>query len=314
MANISKNKIAILGYGTQGQAWAKNLIDSKCDITIGLPTKSNSRKLAQKDTIKSITTVSKAVKDSDIVIFAFPDHLHGRIFNKEIKPSLKKNSALIFLCGFSVHFKTIIPPVDSDIILLAPLGPGSAVRETYLSNKPIGFFYSLFQNGSGQAEKKLKYLAKNLRLKSKALIKTTFEDEAIGDIFGEQSVLCGGLTQLIKSGYDTLVESGLSSDKAYLEVAFQLDLIVDLIKKYGINGMYERISVAAKYGSYLSGRKIIDSSVKKRMKANLRDIKSGGFAKKLNALTPDKIKKLNKNLKKMSSDSFEESAKKFAGD
>ncbi len=314
MANKSKNKIAMIGFGTQGQAWANNLQDSKCDVILGLPSGSKSRKAAQKDKIKAITTTSRAVKEADIIISAFPDHLHGSIFEKDIKPNLKEGAALVFLCGFSIHFKAVVPLSDSDIILLAPLAPGSAVREAYLQNKPIGFFHSIFQNGSGNAEKKLKYLIKNLKIQNKALIKTTFEDEAIGDIFGEQAVLCGGLTQLIKSGFETLVESGLSSDKAYLEVAYQLDLIVGLIKKYGIEGMYQRISVAAKYGSYLSGRKIIDASVKKRMKETLHNIKSGAFAKKLNALTPEKIKRLNKDLKKMSSEVFEKSVRKFADD
>jgi len=311
---MAKNmKIAMLGFGTQGQAWAKNLQDSKCDIILGLTSGSKSRKTAKTDKIKSITTTSRAVKKADIVIFAFPDHLHGSIFEKDIKANLKKSVALVFLCGYSIHFKAVVPPSDSDIILLAPLAPGSAVREAYLSNKPIGFFHSIFQDGSGDAEKKLKYLIKNLKIHKKALIKTTFKDEAIGDIFGEQAVLCGGLTQLIKSGFDTLVESGLSSDKAYLEVAYQLDLIVDLIKKFGIEGMYQRISVAAKYGSFISGRKIIDNSVKKRMKETLDEIKNGSFAKQLNKLTPDKINKLNKNLKKMTTPSFEKSVRKFTG-
>lgn len=312
MANRPKNKIAIIGYGTQGQAWAKNLRDSKCDIVIGLPSGSKSRKIAQKDKIKSITTTSRAVKDSDIVIFAFPDHLHGRVFEKDIRPNLNEGAMLVFLCGFSIHFKTIVPPPDSDVFLLAPLGPGSAVRDSYLSNNHIGFFHAIHQNGTGQADKTLGSLIRNLKISKKALIKTTFKEEAIGDIFGEQAVLCGGLTQLIKSGYETLIESGLSSDKAFLEVAYQLDLIVDLIKKFGIEGMYQKISVAAKYGSYISGRKIIDSSVKKRMKETLREIEEGGFAGKLNALSPEKIKKLNKDLKKMTTKSFEKSAKKFA--
>ncbi len=311
---LKKIRIAIIGYGTQGQAWAKNLQDSGCDITVGLPTKSKSRKISQKDKVKSITTTSRAVKDSDIVIFAFPDHLHGRIFEKDIWPYLKEGATLVFLCGFSIHFKTIVLPPDSDVLLLAPLGPGSAVRDSYLSKNKIGFFHAIYQNGTGQADKTLGSLIRNLKISKKALIKTTFRDEAIGDIFGEQAVLCGGLTQLIKSGYETLIESGLSSDKAYLEVAYQLDLIVEMIKKFGIEGMYKKISVAAKFGSYLSGRKIIDSSIKKRMKETLREIEKGGFARKLNALTPEKIKKLNKDLKKMSTPSFEKSAKKFSDD
>jgi ketol-acid reductoisomerase len=312
MAMRIKSKVAVIGYGTQGRAWARNLHDSGCNITIGLPSKSKSQKIVKRDFPKPATTISRAIKNSDMVIFAFPDHLHGSVYKKDIEPYLKDDVALIFLCGYSIHFKVIIPPPDSDIILLAPLGPGSAVREVYLKNESIRFFYSIFQNGTGNAEKTLRYLTKNLKIGNKSLINTTFKDEAIGDIFGEQAVICGGLTQLIKSGYETLTESGLSSDKAYLEVAYQLDLIVDLIKRYGIEGMYRRISVAAKYGSYLSGRKIIDSSVKKRMKEALREIKNGNFADKLNKLSPSQLKQLDKNLKKMSTPTLETSARKFS--
>jgi ketol-acid reductoisomerase len=311
---IDNFKIAIIGYGPQGQAWAQNLRDSGCDIIVGLPTGSKSRRKAQEDKIRSLATVAGAVRQSDIIIFAFPDHLHGPIYKKDIRPNLKKSAALVFLCGFSIHFQTVRPSKNSDIILLAPLGPGQAVRKTYLNKGKIGFFHAIYQNGSGQAKKKLDSLILEMHLDKERLIKTTFAEEAIGDIFGEQAVLCGGLTQLIKAGYETLQESGLSSDKAYLEVAYQLDLIVNMIKRYGIEGMYRRISTAAKYGSYLSGPKIIDSSVKKRMKEILREIRSGDFAKKLNALTPEKIKKLDRNLKKMSTASFEKSARKLSGE
>lgn len=311
MIDSVKHKITILGYGPQGQVWAKNLRDSGCDIAIGLPSKSKSRIKAKKDKMKSIATASQAVIDADYVIFAFPDFLHGEVFEK-IRSNLKKGAALIFLCGFSIHFKAVVPLSDIDIILLAPLGPAVAVRDSYLSRGKLSYFYAIHQNGTGKASQKLNYLTGKLKIKKTNLIKTTFADEAIGDIFGEQAVLCGGLTQLIISGYETLTESGLSSDKAYLEVAYQLDLIVDLIKKYGIEGMYQRISVAAKFGSYMSGRKIIDSSVKKRMKETLREIKNGNFARELNNLTPAKIKQLDKNLKKMSSVAFEKSARKFS--
>lgn len=307
-----KPKIAIIGYGSQGQAWANNLRDSGCNLVIGLPAGSLTIKTAGKDRIKSVTNVSDAVSEADIIIFAFPDHLHGRIFKREIDPHINKQAMLVFLCGFSIHFKSIIPPRSCDVMLLAPLAPGKAVRTGYLNKGKIGFFYAIHQNGSGHAKNRLEYLIRKMRINKKALIKTTFKDEAIGDIFGEQAVLCGGLTQLIKSGYETLTESGLSSDKAYLEVAYQLDLIIDMVKKYGIEGMYHRISVAARFGSYLSGRKIIDNTVKKRMKETLKEIQNGNFAKKLNSLTPEKIKQLNKNIKKMSTPLFEKSARKFS--
>ncbi len=303
---------AVIGYGSQGRPWALNLRDSGRNIIVGIPSGDVSRQTARKDKIKNITTVANAVKNSDIVIFAFPDHLHGRVFDKNIRPNLKPKSALVFLHGFSVHFKTVVPPKDCDVILLAPLGPGVAVREKYLKKESIGFFYCIRQNATGIAQRILNDLIKDLRIDKKTMIKTTFEDEAVGDIFGEQAVLCGGMSQLVKTGFETLVENGLSPDKAYLEVAYQLDLLVDLMKKYGIEGMFKRISVSAMYGSLSAGPKIIDKAVKKKMQVVLSEIKSGKYARRLNSLTPAKIKKLHTQLKKMSSPSFEKAAKKFS--
>lgn len=307
-----KNNIAILGYGSQGRAWALNLRDSGRDVVVGIPSGDASRKTARKDGIKNIMTIDQAVRASKTIIFAFPDHLHGRIFKKHIRANLNPRTALVFLHGFSIHFKTVVPPDDCDVILLAPLGPGTAVREKYLKGESIGYFHCIHQNATGRAKTILNGFIKDLRIDRRAMIKTTFADEAVGDLFGEQAVLCGGLSQLIKAGYDTLTESGLSPDKAYLEVAYQIDLIVELIKNYGIEGMFKCISVAARYGSYLAGPKIIDGSVKKRMKKLLAEIEEGGFARKLNSLTPGKIKKLNADLKKLTSASLEKSAAKFS--
>jgi ketol-acid reductoisomerase len=304
-------EVAILGYGSQGRAWALNLRDSRKDIIVGVPSRDPSRKAAASDGITDITTIAKAVKNSDILVFAFPDHLHGRVFKKSIRPNLNPGTALVFLHGFSVHFRTIVPPEDGDIILLAPLGPGKAVREKYLKGKSIGWFYSIYQNPTGRAGSVLNTLIKALRIDRKSMIKTSFKDEAIGDLFGEQVVLCGGLSQLIKSGFDTLVASGLSPDKAYLEVAYQLDLIVDLIKNHGIEGMFHRISVAARYGSYLTGPKIIDNNTGKKMRRILKKIEKGEFARKLNSLTPDDIKLMNKKLKRLTTPSLERAASKF---
>ncbi len=306
------DKIAVLGYGSQGRAWALNLKDSGCDVIIGLPSKARSRNLARRDGWTGITTVDRASGLADMIIMAFPDHLHGRVFENEIAPYLKPGSALVFLHGFSVHFRTVKPPRDCDIILLAPLGPGTAVRSQYIEKKSIGYFHAIHQDGSGRAKKRLDFLIRGLKIDKKALIKTTFEDEAIGDLFGEQAVLCGGLSQLILAGYETLVKAGLPSDKAYLEVCYQIDLIVDLIKRHGIEGMFGRISVAARYGSLLSGRKIIDRNVRKSMKAIYDDIKSGRFADKLNSLSDLKLKTLNDDLKKLSNPSFEKSVRKFS--
>ncbi|MFH2035723.1 MAG: ketol-acid reductoisomerase [Candidatus Zixiibacteriota bacterium] len=311
--NMAQNfKIAVLGYGSQGRAWALNLADSGCEITIGLPSGDKTRRTAKKDGIRNITTPSRAVSSADIIIFAFPDHLHGRVFLKDIIPNLKEYSALVFLHGYSIHFGTVKPPDKTDIILLAPLGPGVSVREKYLENDSIGYFYGIHQNGSGRAKTILNYLSGRLKIKKSMMIETTFEDEAVGDLFGEQAVLCGGLTQLIKSGYETLVASGLSSDKAYLEVAYQLDLIISLIKKYGIEGMYNRISVTARFGLIENGRKIIGADVKNNMKKVLSEIKNGRFAEKFNKLDKSGMKKLNRDIKTMTTQQFEKSAAKFS--
>lgn len=309
---MKKEKIAILGYGSQGRAWALNFKDSGCDIVIGIPTGDLSRKSARSDAWKNILTVADAVALADILIMAFPDHLHGRVFAGDIAPNLKPGAALVFLHGFSIHFKTVLPPTDCDIILLAPLGPGAAVRTKFLEKKSVGYFHDVFQDGSGHAKARLNYLVKSLKIDKKALIKTTFAEEAVGDLFGEQAVLCGGLSQLILAGHDTLVKNGLSSDKAYLEVCYQLDLIIDLIKRHGLEGMFNRISVAARYGSFLNGRKIIGRTVRKNMQSVLDDIKSGRFAARLDSLNARDLGKLNNDLKKLTTPSFEKSVRKFS--
>jgi len=309
---LKEKTIAVLGYGSQGRAWALNLKDSGREVAIGIPSGDPSRKTAKKDGLKNITTIAKAVAGAGIIIFAFPDHLHGKVYKDEIVTGLNPGTALVFLHGLSVHFGQVTPPESCDVLLLAPLGPGTAVREKFLAGESIGYFYCIHQNTSGRADRTLKNLMRDLKIDKTTMIETTFADEAVGDLFGEQAVLCGGLTELIKAGYETLTEAGLSSDKAYLEVAYQLDLIIDLIKRYGIEGMYKRISVAAKYGSSLTGPKIIDTATKKRMKQILGEIKSGQFAGKLNRLTPEEIKKLDFDLNKMTTSSLEKSALKFS--
>lgn len=310
---MRQNKIiAVIGYGSQGRAWALNLKDSGRDVVVGVPPRDRSRKTAKRDRMRNIFTVSEAVGMADIIVFAFPDHLHAKVYYKEIAPHLRPGSTLVFLHGLSVHFGQVIPPAFCDVLLLAPLGPGTAVREKFLNKEPIGYFYCIHQNATGKAGRRLKELIHDMKIDKAAMIETTFADEAVGDLFGEQVVLCGGLTELIKAGHETLVEAGLSSDKAYLEVAYQLDLIIDLIKRFGIEGMYKRISMAAKYGSFLNGRRIIDEVAKKHMKMIFKEIKNGSFAEKLHKLTPDKIKKLEADLKKMTTPALDKSALKFA--
>ena len=303
---------AVLGFGSQGTAIALNLRDSGCEVIVGLPSGSKSRNKANRAGF-SVTTVSRAVKRAQTIIFAFPDHCHQRTFAKDIAPFLQRGQALVFLHGTSISFSLVSPPDYVDVVMLAPHGPGLAVREQYLSgDSDMSAFWAVQQDASGSAKSRLMAVAKGTGISGRSkLIETTFSDEAVGDLFGEQVVLCGGLTELIHAGFTTLTESGISADSAYLEVCYQLDLIVNLIKRFGIEGMYQRISVAAKYGSLKIGPKLIDAGVKKRMRQALKEIKSGAFARELSALTPPQIKGLNKNLRMLTSKEFETAARKF---
>jgi len=305
------DKIAVIGYGSQGRAVALNLRDSGYDVTIALPPNSKSVKRAKTDRIKKIGSVSDTVKTADIICMAFPDYLHGRVFDKEIRKNLKAGSTLLFLHGFSIHFGFVTPPKSCDVILIAPHAPGIMVREKYLGDRSLSAFYAVHQDVSGQAEKKVIALAQAMGFKRQKLLKTTFEIETIGDLFGEQAVLCGGLAALIKNGFEILIENGIPSRHAYLEVAFQLDQIIALIKKYGIEGMFTRISVAAQLGSIETGPDIIDYSVKEKMKKRFKEISSGSFAKKLNSLSPDDIKALKTKIKELSHPELEKAVKEF---
>ncbi|KPL02681.1 MAG: hypothetical protein AMJ90_05160 [candidate division Zixibacteria bacterium SM23_73_2] len=268
--------IAVIGYGSQGKAQALNLKDKGLDVIIGLPKKSRKRKIAKKDGFEVFST-EDATKKAEVISFLAPDHLHQEIFETQIKRYLKKGQALIFAHAFSVHFKLIKPPKYVDVILVAPHGPGELLRKNFQKGEGLTSFFAIHQDYSKNAKKLGLAYAKGCGLIKPLSIKTTFEDEAIGDIFGEQAVLCGGLSELIKSGFETLVEDGFSPENAYFECVYQIDLIVDLIKSYGISGMYERISKLAEYGSYLSGKRVIN---KDQMKKILKEIKTGKFTRR----------------------------------
>ncbi|MFZ5980356.1 MAG: ketol-acid reductoisomerase [Candidatus Zixiibacteriota bacterium] len=307
-----KIKVAVLGYGSQGRAVAQNLRDFGYEVLIGLKPRSRSRALAQKDGFKNIMTIAETVPQAEIICLALPDYRHAAIFVKDIEKNLKPGATLWFLHGLSVHFGLVKPPAAVDVILLAPHAPGTAVREKFLTDKSVSAFYAVAQNKSGRATKTVFALAKGIGIQKKRLVKTTFEDEAVGDIFGEQAVLCGGLAMLIKNGFEVLVENGLKPENAYLEVAFQLDLIVQLIKQYGIEGMFERISVTARYGSLLAGPRIIDKNVKKNMESVLSGIKAGKFTRNLQNLSEKELKSLKKAMKSLSHPRLEKIARKYS--
>ncbi|MDF1544534.1 MAG: ketol-acid reductoisomerase [bacterium] len=304
-------KIAILGYGSQGRAVALNLRDSGFNVAIGLPEKSDSRSKAAADGFQSIFDLSTATQSADIICFAFPDHLHGRVYDAEIRENLRPGQTLWFLHALSVHFGFIKPPSDCDLILIAPHAPGLAVREKYLTDKGISAFLAIQNDATGQAEETALVLANAVGFLSERIVKTTFKHEAVGDLFGEQAILCGGMAALIKGGFETLVANGLTEENAYLEVAYQLDLIIALIKQFGIEGMLARISVAARMGALEAGPKIIDNNVLKRMQELFDSIASGDFPSRLNALTPEQVAQINERLGELSSPAFEKAARKF---
>jgi len=268
--------ISILGYGSQGKAQALNLRDSGLKVVIGLPKENWDIKSALKDGFK-VYTPEKAVKIGDIIPVLAPDHIHKELYEKSIQKNLSPGKTLVFAHAYSIYFKLIKPPENINVILVAPHGPGELVRKLFLQGKGVTSFIAVEKDCSGKALGKALAYAKGIGSTKAGAILTTFKDEAIGDLFGEQAVLCGGLSELLKSGFETLVESGMSPENAYLECVHQLDLIVELIKKYGLAGMFKKISQTAEFGSYVSGKKVIN---KNEMKKILNQIKSGDFAKR----------------------------------
>jgi ketol-acid reductoisomerase len=269
--------IAILGFGSQGKAQALNLRDSGLKATVGLPPRSESRLKAQKAGFR-VYLVSEAVKRGDLVCFLFPDHLHQEVFESQIKPNLRPGQVLIFAAGFSVHFKLVKPPKFVDVILVAPHSPGSSMRELFVRGRGVPAFLGVAQNHSGRAKQIGLAYAKAIGCTKAVVMETTFEREALGDLFGEQAILCGGLSELVSAGFETLVKKGLPPENAYLETLHQLDLLSNLLKEKGVTGMYKEISLLAAYGSYKNRKRIIGPRARREMERVFDEIKSGKFA------------------------------------
>jgi ketol-acid reductoisomerase len=276
---LQQSRIAVLGYGSQGRAQALNLRDSGLRPVIGLPAGSKLRIRAQADGFNVLSPI-KAIANADIIAILIPDHLH-RDLVESIPAKALGGKSLIFAHGLSVAFGFIKPPSTCDIILVAPHGPGIRIRELYLGSKPFTAFWAIEHDASGNAAKIGKAYAAAIGCPQKNLFRTSFREEAIGDIFGEQAVLCGGLVGLLESGFETLVQHGLSAENAYLECVYQLDLIVDLIKRHGPAGMFDRISKTAAIGSLKAKDRLFGSEMEKRMTRLYDEIADGRFAKTL---------------------------------
>jgi ketol-acid reductoisomerase len=292
---LRKYKIAVLGFGSQGMAQAFNLRDSGITPIIGLRPKSKSIAKARKAGFDVVHS-SQAIQRASIISVLIPDHKHKEFFDGIAAEKLA-GKAFIFAHGLSVAFGLVKLPASCDIILVAPHGPGIRLREIYLAGKSFTSFWAVANDASGQARKIAKAYAAAIGCPPANLFKSSFRDEAVGDIFGEQAVLCGGLTGLMESVFETLVHHGLSPESAYLECIHQLDLIVDLIKKFGPAGMFERISKTAAFGSMRSRGKLFDRDMKRKMEQIYGEIESGRFARTLVAENRKGMKDLKASLK-----------------
>ena len=277
--SVFKGKtLAVLGFGSQGHAHALNLKESGCNVIIGLYEGSKSIKVAREKGFEVLAS-AEAVKRAEIIMIALPDTKQAAAYEKDIAPNLTPGKTLLFSHGFAIHFKTVVPPKDVNVILVAPKGPGHIVRRQYTEGKGVPSLIAIYQNPGRNAKKIALAWAKGIGGTRAGVIETTFKEETETDLFGEQTVLCGGASALVQAGFEVLVEAGYSPEMAYFECLHELKLIVDLMNEAGIAGMRFSISETAKWGDVSVGPKIIDASVKKRMKAALKDIQSGKFAK-----------------------------------
>lgn len=274
---LEGKKVAIIGYGSQGHAHAQNLRDSGYEVIIGLrPGKSQQK--AEEDGF-TVLSVADATKESDIIMVLLPDELQAAVYKESIEPNLKEGAALAFAHGFNVHFSQIVPPKTVDVFLVAPKGPGHLVRRTYEEGAGVPALYGIYQDVTGEARDLALAYSQGIGAARAGVIETTFQEETETDLFGEQAVLCGGTTALVKAGFEILVEAGYQPEVAYFECLHELKLIVDLLYEGGLENMRYSISDTAQWGDFVSGPRVINDETKERMKEILEDVQSGKFAK-----------------------------------
>lgn len=274
---IKSKTVAIIGFGSQGHAHAENLRDSGVKVIIGLRDGSSANKARAKNF--EVLSVADATKKADVIMILTPDEFQAQIFNSEIKPNLSEGKAIAFAHGFNVHYGQIVAPKGVDVIMIAPKAPGHTVRNEFVNGGGVPDLIAVAQNESGNAKALALSYASAIGGGRTAIIETTFKDETETDLFGEQAVLCGGLTALIEAGFNTLVEAGYEPEMAYFECLHEMKLIVDLMYQGGIADMRYSISNTAEYGDYITGEKVITEESKKAMKKVLKDIQDGTFAK-----------------------------------
>lgn len=269
---------AVLGYGAQGRAHALNLRDSGIRVVVALLPKSRSRATARRDGLR-VTTTAAAVRQADLIFLALPDVKMAEVYETDIAPNLRAGQSLLFAHGFAIHYRTVVPPKEVDVIMVAPKGLGPMVRSQFEEGRGIPCVIAIQQDASGQARQVALAYAKAIGGTRAGVIETSFQEETEADLFAEQAVLCGGMSALVQAGFDVLVEAGYQPEIAYFECLHELKFIVDLMHRQGIRGMRQRISETAKWGDISAGPRIIDASVKARMKQVLEEIEQGKFAK-----------------------------------
>ena len=274
---LDNRTVAIIGYGSQGHAHAQNLKESGVNVVVGLRADSKSRSKAEEEGLK-VMSVSEAAKAGDMIMMLVPDEKAADIYAAEIAPYLTEGKALMFAHGFNIHFNLIQPPKDVDVIMVAPKGPGHTVRSQYVEGKGVPSLIAVYQDATGKAKEYALAYASGIGAGRAGILETSFREETETDLFGEQAVLCGGVTELMKAGFDTLVEAGYEPEMAYFECIHEMKLIVDLINSGGFAMMRYSISNTAEYGDYRTGKRLITEDTRKEMKKVLSEIQDGTFA------------------------------------
>lgn len=276
--HLKGKKIAIIGYGSQGHAQAQNLRDSGLNVIVAELEGTENYQFALRDGFKP-TTASEASKQSDLIQILAQDDVQAKLYKEDVKPHLRKGKTLLFSHGFNIHYGQIVPPKEIDVVMIAPKGPGHLVRREFQKGAGVPSLMAIYQDFTKQAKKTALAYAKGLGATRAGVIETTFKEETETDLFGEQAVLCGGVTELIKAGFDTLVEAGYQPEIAYFECLHELKLIVDLIYEAGISFMRYSISDTAEYGDLTRGKRIITAETRQEMKRMLEEVQNGSFAK-----------------------------------
>ncbi|MDR3625939.1 MAG: ketol-acid reductoisomerase [Ignavibacteriaceae bacterium] len=324
---LKNKKIAVLGFGSQGHAHALNLKESGCNVCVGLRKESKRWALAEKAGLP-VKTVAEASEWADVIMILLPDQNQKAVYDAEVAPYLKPGDTLAFAHGFNIHYKQIVPPANVNVIMIAPKGPGHLVRRTYLEGAGVPNLIAVFQDADGNAKNLALAWAKGIGGTRAGVLETNFKDETETDLFGEQAILCGGSAELIKAGFETLVNAGYPPEFAYFECMHEMKLIVDLYYEGGISRMYYSVSDTAEYGGMTRGTRLITDETRKEMKKILEEIQSGQFANEwlteykngqplMNKLRKENsehlIEKVGANLRGMMSWLFKKNAKEEVG-